>query len=97
MTATLWFFVAGGVVVICLVVCDAIARKAQVDRYRAMKAAEDRTAYLTVKQRAMGKRLRRQKKSLLSGKDYTPTLTKKAEAPEPAPVAQVYAIKGGKR
>ena len=52
-------------------------------------------ALMVVKQRAFGKRLRRKGLSILSGKDYDPVLTKKADAPEPA--RQLYAIRGGKQ
>lgn len=40
MTPTLWFFVAGGTVVACIVACDAIARKQHRDRFREIQRAE---------------------------------------------------------
>lgn len=95
MTLELWFIVGAWVVMVCCFVgCHVIAK------HEAKKPApgtleDDKVAYMLVKQRAMGKRLRKQGRSLLSGKDYTPELTKKADAPEPAP--SLYAIRGGKR
>lgn len=99
MTPGLWALVIAGIGAACIVARDALGRKQAAAREHAAKKAGDRTAYLTVKQRAMGKRLRRQGRSLLSGKEYVPALTKKAEQPEsviPANVVRLKA-KGGKR
>lgn len=96
MTLGLWIFVGGWFLILgCFVVCHFIARAEQRQRQAEAEGA-DRTAYLTVKQRAMGKRLRRQGRSLLTGKPYTPVLTKPAEFEE-QPQRQLYAIRGGKR
>jgi len=45
--------------------------------------ADPRVARMDLRQRAYGKRLRREGRSLLSGKEYTPALTKEQPAPPP--------------
>lgn len=48
-------------------------------------AHDDRVALMAVKQRALGKRMRRDGRSLLAGKAYRPALTKAEPPAKPAP------------
>jgi hypothetical protein len=93
MTLELWIYVIVGVIVGSALTADALTRRTKPPKSSLGTLGDDRVAYMTVKQRALGKRMRRQGKSILSRSDYTPELTKKAE-PEPV---SLYAIKGGKR
>jgi len=52
---------------------------------------------MVARQRAFGERLRWQGKSLLSGKEYRPVLTKPADPPPPPPMAnRVFPIRRAK-
>lgn len=52
-------------------------------------------ANMVVRQRAMGKRMRRQGRSLLSGKAYVPALTKFAEPASPQQPHNVVPLRKG--
>ena len=56
---------------------------------------DPRVQAMVVKQRAFGKRLRRQGRTLLAGKEYVPALTKPAEPPAPPMADKVVPIRRG--
>lgn len=94
MTLEHWVYLIVAIIVGSAITADALTRKTKPPSSLGT-FGDDGVAYMTVKQRALGKRMRRQGRSLLADKPYTPELTKKAESPEPAP--SLYAIKGGRR
>lgn len=95
MTPTLWFFVAGGVVVICLVVCDAIARKQHRDRFREIQRAEKdearREKLALSSAKATAKMDRHGIRSLLNGHKGWATVNPMSAPVEPAKVVQLKA------
>lgn len=59
--------------------------------------ADPRVAKMVVRQRAYGKRLRRQGRSLLSGKEYIPAMTQPAPAAKPPKGDKVVPIRSAQR
>ena len=53
------------------------------DEFQPCSVSDPRVARMDLKRRALGKRMRRQGRTLLGGKGYVPVLTKPAEAPPP--------------
>lgn len=58
---------------------------------------DERVALMVLKQRALGKRMRRQGRSLLADKPYTPVLTKPAEDPAPPKADKVVPFRRAAR
>lgn len=76
--------VAGAVllVLLCILIagCFALTNKLPEPESRAGSVADPMVARMDLRQRAYGKRLRREGRTLLAGKEYIPTMTK----PQPA-------------
>lgn len=58
---------------------------------------DPKVALMVLKQRALGKRMRKQGRSLLASKPYTPALTKPAEEPTPPKADKVVPFRRASR